>query len=107
MVTVQQAGRRLAPARMAPRDVARVGAAGLRTRPTRALVGQPRVVLADEPTGNLDSATGAEILSLFQDLHRQGATLVVITHDQSVASACPRRVEMRDGLVVADVGGAS
>ena len=66
----------------------------------RALVGEPALVLADEPTGNLDSRTGAEIMNLFSDLHRDGATLVLITHDDGIAAAAPRRVHLRDGHLV-------
>ncbi|MEO3811851.1 ABC transporter ATP-binding protein [Sphaerisporangium sp. B11E5] len=70
----------------------------------RALVGRPAVVLADEPTGNLDSASGAGIIALLRELNGHGATLVVVTHDTKVADACPRRVELRDGVVVGDSG---
>jgi putative ABC transport system ATP-binding protein len=65
----------------------------------RALVGQPSIVFADEPTGNLDSRTGADILALLQALHAGGSTIVVITHDHAIADAFPRRVELRDGRV--------
>jgi putative ABC transport system ATP-binding protein len=68
----------------------------------RALVGRPSIVFADEPTGNLDSRSGAEIVALLRELNAEGATIVVITHDRDVAAAMPRRVEVRDGRVVAD-----
>jgi len=68
----------------------------------RAVVARPAVVFADEPTGNLDSRTGAEVLALLRELNDQGATLVVITHDRELASALPRCVVMRDGRVVSD-----
>jgi putative ABC transport system ATP-binding protein len=68
----------------------------------RALVARPAIVFADEPTGNLDSRTGADIIALLRELHGEGATIAVITHDREIASAMPRRVQLRDGMVVAD-----
>ena len=68
----------------------------------RALVARPAIVFADEPTGNLDSSTGADIIALLRELHEEGATIAVITHDREIAASMPRRVELRDGKVVAD-----
>jgi putative ABC transport system ATP-binding protein len=68
----------------------------------RALVGAPSIVLADEPTGNLDTATGAELIALLQQLNAQGTTLVVITHNNEVAAAARRQITLRDGRIVAD-----
>jgi putative ABC transport system ATP-binding protein len=69
----------------------------------RALVTQPVVLMADEPTGNLDSATGQAILNTFDDLHREGMTILMVTHDNAVADRCERIVRLRDGLVESDV----
>lgn len=71
----------------------------------RALAGEPAVLLADEPTGNLDSATGESILALFTTLHERGATIVLITHDPRIARRMPRRIEMLDGRMVVDTAG--
>ena len=63
----------------------------------RAIAGRPPMLLADEPTGNLDTAAGREIMGLLHDLHREGHTVVIITHDPAIGAACPRRVHIRDG----------
>jgi putative ABC transport system ATP-binding protein len=68
----------------------------------RALVAEPSLLLADEPTGNLDSATGEEIMKLFEILHAQGHTIVLVTHEPKLAARCPRAVRLRDGIVIAD-----
>jgi putative ABC transport system ATP-binding protein len=66
----------------------------------RALVNNPSIILADEPTGNLDSKTTVEILDFFEDLNRQGVTLIIVTHEPDIAARCPRRIHMRDGKIV-------
>jgi putative ABC transport system ATP-binding protein len=68
----------------------------------RALVTQPSLLLADEPTGNLDSRTGEEIVALFLELHKKGNTIVLVTHEPKLAARCPRAVRLVDGLVIAD-----
>ncbi len=73
----------------------------------RALVGSPAILMADEPTGNLDSATGESILRLFEDLHRDGLTLVMVTHDDRIADRCERIVRLRDGMIESDRAGGN
>jgi putative ABC transport system ATP-binding protein len=68
----------------------------------RALVGAPAILLADEPTGNLDSHTGEQILELLEELNSQGATIIVITHDHDLAARLHRQVHVRDGRIVTD-----
>jgi len=68
----------------------------------RAIVGAPAMVLADEPTGNLDSRNGADVLRVLRDLHSSGSTILVVTHDQAIAGSMPRRVTLRDGRIESD-----
>jgi putative ABC transport system ATP-binding protein len=68
----------------------------------RALAAEPSIILADEPTGNLDSASGAEVLRIFDDLNRRGITIIFVTHDPEVAARAGRIVYLRDGLIVSD-----
>ena len=68
----------------------------------RALVNSPAVILADEPTGNLDSSTTAEIMTLFSNLNNQGITIIMVTHEQDVAAYAGRRITFRDGQIIAD-----
>jgi putative ABC transport system ATP-binding protein len=83
------------PSRMSGGEQQRVAIA-------RALVNTPRLLLADEPTGNLDSASGADVVALLHDLASDGATLVLITHDAGIAATFARRIQMRDGEIVTD-----
>src|SRR5689334_3660216 len=88
--------------RMAHRPNELSGGQRQRVAIARALAGDPSLLLADEPTGNLDSATGEEIVRLFEQLHGQGHTLVLVTHEPKLAARCPRAVRLSDGHVVAD-----
>lgn len=69
----------------------------------RALVTNPTIILADEPTGNLDSKTSVEIMALFRELNDQGVTLIIVTHEPDVANYCKRSIQVRDGLIVEDI----
>jgi putative ABC transport system ATP-binding protein len=69
----------------------------------RALIAKPRILMADEPTGNLDTTTTEEILALFAQIHAQGQTVLMVTHENDVAAHCERVVRLRDGLVLSDL----
>ena len=68
----------------------------------RALVNNPKIILADEPTGALDSKTSQEIISLMKELNNQGITIIIVTHDKSVSSACDRIIQIEDGRIIKD-----
>ncbi|HAT8586353.1 TPA: ATP-binding cassette domain-containing protein [Legionella pneumophila] len=70
----------------------------------RALVTDPQVILADEPTGALDSKTGTEVMNLFLALHQEGRTIIMVTHDEHVAAQCKRRITLADGAIIAESG---
>ena len=66
------------------------------------MINDPRIIFADEPTGNLDSTSGEEVMKIFKELHRNGRTLVLVTHDTEIARQSDRIIEMKDGRIVAD-----
>ena len=69
----------------------------------RALVNKPSIILADEPTGNLDSGTSIEIMKLFQEIHKKGNTIIVVTHEEDIATYAGRIIRLKDGIIESDI----
>ncbi|MBA2543172.1 MAG: ABC transporter ATP-binding protein [Deltaproteobacteria bacterium] len=93
-------------ARMGHKPFQLSGGQRQRTAIARALVTQPSLLLCDEPTGNLDSATSEDIMALFHQLHAEGNTILIVTHEPKIAARCPRAIRIADGKIVADGPGA-